>query len=300
MNAIVALTGLELECTDLKKSADWYVELFGLQINSSGNGQAGLKGGGHLAEQLTLKEGEYNQLTGLVFEVDPSEDLQRFARSLGDNGVRSSPVSEASLEIQDPDGTVVTFAKTANWRQEDTVARFNRPLHMSHVVLNSPDPERLVRFYVNVLGFHVSDKYERGLLTLLRCEQPQHHCIGIAPAAYSGLNHFAMECGSIDAVMNGIGRMKRAGIEPLWGPGRHGPGGNVFCYFEDPNGLVAEFTCELLAIPANERWEPKEWARTPENANVWGTGGASPRAMKLMNDSPPRAVGGHRALPDRP
>jgi catechol 2,3-dioxygenase-like lactoylglutathione lyase family enzyme len=160
-------------------------------------------------------------------------------------------------------------------------------MYMSHVVLNSPHPERLIEFYVDTLGFRISDKYERGLLTLLRCHQPQHHCLGIAPASYSGLNHFAMDCGTIDAVMTGVGRMKRAGIEPIWGPGRHRPGGNVFCYFEDPNGFVAEFTCEVLSIPDGDRWEPKEWARTPENANVWGTGGASPRAIKLMNDNPP-------------
>ena len=37
----------------------------------------------------------------------------------------------------------------------------------------------------------------------------------------------------IDGVMRGIGRMRDAGKDPVWGPGRHGPGNNRFVYFHD-------------------------------------------------------------------
>ena len=65
-----------------------------------------------------------------------------------------------------------------------------------------------------------------------------------------------MDCGSVDALMRGLSRMKALGHEPVWGPGRHGPGGNVFCYFEDPTGFVPEYTCEVIQIPADGRLRP--------------------------------------------
>jgi catechol 2,3-dioxygenase-like lactoylglutathione lyase family enzyme len=287
MKSIVALTGLELESAEIDKTVAWYSNLFGLEISSRESGRVSLKGIGHETRQLVIRAATHARLGGLAFELDPSGDLRHFAEVIGARGVRVRPISDVSLSFEDPDGTTIVVSQSPNWRAEGGQRGTDRPMYMSHVVLNSPHPERLIEFYVDTLGFRISDKYERGLLTLLRCHQPQHHCLGIAPASYSGLNHFAMDCGTIDAVMTGVGRMKRAGIEPIWGPGRHGPGGNVFCYFEDPNGFVAEFTCEVLSIPDGDRWEPKEWARTPENANVWGTGGASPRAIKLMNDNPP-------------
>ena len=129
----------------------------------------------------------------------------------------------------------------------------------------------------------VTDAYENDLLVFLKCDQPQHHCIGISPGDAGALNHFSVDVGSIDGLMKGIGRMQKAGFTPIWGPGRHGPGGNVFAYFEDPTGFVAEFTCDVLQIDDPESWQARHWPRVPENANVWGTGGPTPRAIALMS-----------------
>jgi len=43
-----------------------------------------------------------------------------------------------------------------------------------------------------------------------------------------------------------------------------------------------EFTSELIEVPDGEEWTPKEWIPGPENANVWGTGGRTEKAIKLM------------------
>ena len=159
----------------------------------------------------------------------------------------------------------------------------DRPLYPSHVVINSPDALRLVEFYTKTLGFVVTDAYEKELLTFLRCDQPQPHCIAISPAETAGLNHFALDCRDLDSVMRSVGRMQALGYTPIWGPGRHGPGGNIFCYYQDPDSFVPEFTCDVLQIADPDRWEPKEWPRIPINGNVWGTGGPTPRALELMS-----------------
>lgn len=290
-NSILALTGIELESPSLPETVAFYVNLFGLDVERSEPASVSLKGAGRPVRQVTFFAGAHARLRGLVFKMHPSADLQSVAAGLRARRVPVETLSDDTLQIKDPDGTAISLNRGGSADTADAVdanQAGERPLFLSHVVINSPQPDKLVSFYVSALGFQISDKYEKGLLTFLRCAQPQHHCVGISPASYSGLNHFAMDCGSIDGVMTGVGRMKGAGIEPVWGPGRHRPGGNIFCYFEDPNGFVAEFTSNLLSIPAGELWVAREWSRTPENGNVWGTGGPTPRAVKLMSDNPPR------------
>ena len=44
------------------------------------------------------------------------------------------------------------------------------------------------------------------------------------------------------------GRMKDNGYPVEWGPGRHGPGDNVFAYFCGPDEVPIEYTSEVLQI----------------------------------------------------
>ncbi len=151
-------------------------------------------------------------------------------------------------------------------------------------MLNSVNVAASSSFYTEVLGFHVSDRYENDKMVFLRCNE-KHHCIVLAQGEWTSLNHVAFEVKNADEVMKALGRMRKSGIDTIWGPGRHGPGGNVFCYFTDPVGTVIEYTAELLEV--DDDWEPSVWSRTPENADVWGTsGGISPEVLEVMANPP--------------
>jgi catechol-2,3-dioxygenase len=138
-------------------------------------------------------------------------------------------------------------------------------------------------FYIRYLGFELADWYEKDVFFFLRCNE-QHHCVGLEQGDNSSLNHVAFLLDDLDAMMRFAGHMANLGIAPLWGPGRHGPGGNCFCYFEDPAGYVLEVTAELISIPSGAQWVPKEWQLNPANANVWLTGGRPARAIQLMSN----------------
>jgi len=89
------------------------------------------------------------------------------------------------------------------------------------------------------------------------------------------LNHVAFEMIDIDAVMRGIGRLKDAGIETFWGPGRHGPGNNVFAYFVAPFGAAVEYTAEVQRVGASYKTgTPEDWKWPPNRNDHWGV---SPR-----------------------
>lgn len=202
-------------------------------------------------------------------------------RVLGAPAPLAGPGGYFGFLLHDPDGRTVEISTTAQQAPPGTLAA-PLPLRMSHVVLNSPDPRRCVAFYVELLGFEVSDWYERDAIVFLRCNE-DHHCLGIGQGANTALNHMAFLVDDEAAVLAAGERARALGAPPIWGPGRHGPGGNVFSYFRDPAGFVCEYTAELIQIAPGQPWTAKEWARNPQNANVWGTGGPTPEAIRLMS-----------------
>jgi catechol 2,3-dioxygenase len=80
-----------------------------------------------------------------------------------------------------------------------------------------------------------------------------------------------VDLGGIDSVMRGAGRMRDAGHPIAWGPGRHGPGNNVFAYFVGPDDFVIEYTAEVGKVDANYRArEPGGWAYPPGHSDLRG------------------------------
>ncbi len=77
------------------------------------------------------------------------------------------------------------------------------------------------------------------------------------------------------SVMRGGGRMKDAGYPIQWGPGRHGPGNNLFNYFIDPFGVVIEYTAEVEQV--DEQLPASLAPRTGSGRPAASTSGASRR-----------------------
>jgi catechol 2,3-dioxygenase-like lactoylglutathione lyase family enzyme len=284
--APTALRSLTLSTPDLGRSTAFYTDQYALALEGHEPGRVVLtSANGKVA--LVLLESSTAGLVELSFVFDNIDRL-RDAMSRHTAAGRQVEPTAHGFALYDPAGLRLDFAHDGDFAVANAqTAPTDRPIFLSHIVLNARDPGAALAFYETVLGLRATDRYERDLLTFLQADQPQHHCVGIAAAEVDGLNHFAMDCGNIDAVMRGMTRLKHHGAEPFWGPGRHGPGGNIFCYFEDPDGFVAEYTCDVMQL-TNDGHAPKIWARTPENGNVWLTGGPTPRGAALMaGQSPP-------------
>ncbi|MBR0755296.1 VOC family protein [Bradyrhizobium jicamae] len=285
MRPITRLRSVRISTSAFDRSIEFYSKGFGLVLEDRNQDVAYFAGARNQSGILELHNGSHDALIGLTFTMATVEDLRTSHRFLSSRGfeTKSAFAGEGiGFEVADPDGNRISFTLDDGIPDERPTDD-GRPLFLSHVVLNSPDAAKLTSFFVDVLGFKIADRYEKDLLSFLRCAQKQHHCIGISPGPKASLNHFSVDLGGIDALMRGVGRMKKAGFEPIWGPGRHGPGGNVFCYYEDPSGFVPEFTCDVIQIDDEDKWVPKEWPRVPDIANVWGTGGPSKRAVELMS-----------------
>ena len=144
----------------------------------------------------------------------------------------------------------------------------DKPIQLTHAVLNANDVEACERFAVETLGFKVSDRTAH--MRFVRCNR-KHHALAYAKSDLASLNHVAFEMPSLDAVMRGIARLREAGYEPVWGPGRHGPGNNVFGYFIAPYGGVIEYTAEVSEVGDDYKvGTPEDWKWPPGRIDHWG------------------------------
>jgi catechol 2,3-dioxygenase-like lactoylglutathione lyase family enzyme len=144
----------------------------------------------------------------------------------------------------------------------------NKPIQLTHVPLATRDADACTKFAIDVLGFKLSDRTK--MMNFVRCDSV-HHSIAYVRSDTSALHHLAFEMQDIEAVMKGVGRLKDLGIEPVWGPGRHGPGNNVFAYYVAPFGAVIEYTSEVQRIDDGYKvGGPEDWKWPPGRIDHWG------------------------------
>ena len=109
------------------------------------------------------------------------------------------------------------------------------------------------------LGFKLSDtlwsEHMGEMMHFMRCND-WHHSLAIARGPHTSVHHVSFEMRGLDEYMRGTGRVMRAGIKKIWGPGRHNAGNNTFSYFLDPSGNTMEYTTELEKIETDE-WHPQ-------------------------------------------
>ena len=168
----------------------------------------------------------------------------------------------------DPDGRaleVITETKPRSARKLAVGEAI--PVGLSHIVLHSPDPKSLLKFYEDVLGFQLSD-WIGEFMVFLRCN-PAHHRLAIMPGK-PALNHVAFDVSSVDEMMRGLGRLTKEGVKLSWGPGRHTAGNNTFTYYLTPNGNAVEYTSDVEEC--DENWVPRTFEMRGDIVDQWGTG----------------------------
>ncbi|HXJ81119.1 MAG TPA: VOC family protein [Candidatus Methylomirabilis sp.] len=146
---------------------------------------------------------------------------------------------------------------------------------IGHVVLNVADLEASVRFYTEVLGLLVSDRYPDSMvpggMVFLRCNT-DHHGVALVGggdrAGRSTLNHFAFEVGSLDEVFRARAWLSQHGV-PIVFEGRRRAGCQVAVEFTDPDGNNLEIYWNIDQIGTEGQVRPaSQWrqARTLEDA----------------------------------
>jgi catechol-2,3-dioxygenase len=274
---VTGLRGVELAVRDLHQSAAFYSQVWGLEPVGGQGHTLRLRGNGAEHHVVTLRERPDPGLLGVHFAADDRDAvvaLHAKAKALGaavDGEPADLPRDAGGgfgFSFRSLEGHVLNVSSGVA-RHENVVNDRSKPLKLSHVVLNASRIGEEIAFFIDLLGFKLSDSTQ--MMEFIRCSA-DHHSIALARAQGPSLNHMAYEMADIDGLMRGAGRMKRHGFDIEWGVGRHGPGDNVFSYFIEPNGFVTEYTTEIQQVDETD-FEPHDaqyWSNFPMRPCRWG------------------------------
>jgi catechol 2,3-dioxygenase-like lactoylglutathione lyase family enzyme len=260
------LRAVELRVADLAQAAEFLERVWGLHDAGSQGKTRYFRGTGDHPYIVSLTAGGAPGIDAVTF-AGGAEEIEQLGKR---NGVSLAPLDAPgdgdAVIVPGPEGQRYRFVTDA--KVKALPADRDRPIQLSHVVLNTRDWESCERFAVEKLGMRVSDRTR--LMRFLRCNR-KHHSLAYVNSDISSLNHIAFDMPGIDAVMHGIGRMREAGYPCAWGPGRHGPGNNVFGYFIAPFGAIVEYTAEVDEVGDDYRvGGPEDWTWPAGRTDHWG------------------------------
>lgn len=265
------LRSIELGVTDPAAAAAFMTDIWGMAGAEVRGDTHYLRGSGTFAYLMALERSDEPSARSVTF-VCSRERLSGLARAVRDNGLAARPVTSGDpgggegLLVELPEGIIFRFL--ADTKDIAPLKGADLPVRLTHVVLNSADAEHCGTAAEKALGFTISDR-TKGMV-FVRCNE-FHHSTAFARAGFPSLNHIAFEMEDVDAVMRGVGRLRDHGHAPAWGPGRHGPGANVFAYFIAPFGPVVEFSTAVEQVPDDyPTGGPEDWTWPEGRIDHWG------------------------------
>ncbi|WP_300014349.1 VOC family protein [Pseudonocardia sp.] len=263
------------ETPDVARMVEYYTTVLDFQVvESSTQGAYLTTGTDHHCVVLTKGESGRARTT-VGYEL--WEDLDDAARRLTEAGYETSRRSDIGpgtpdVLVLDEPGTGVPLhlitSQDPSWVGGYTPLR---PTKLGHVAAYAPELAPMQAFYQDLLGFRWSDTVG-DFFVFLRCNADHHAANFMASSKYQGMHHVAYEMRDPNHLIAMLDHLARHGRRLHWGPGRHGPGHNLFTYHRDPDGNVVELFTQIDVVH-DERtghWEPRPWHEEhPMGPRTW-------------------------------
>ena len=207
------------------------------------------------------------------YAVENAADIEALQRRCAEQGVAVSTHEDhlflpGAIAVRDPDGNRIAFGQTRTSITPDG----RLPARLQHLVVASTDARRLSQFYQQTLGFVLSDDVvdEDGGLraAFLRCSE-EHHSFAVFQANRCWFDHHCYEAGDWGLIRDWGDHFAQQGIAVQWGPGRHGPGNNLFMFVHDLDGNWLEISAELETVGPDR--PVGIWKHEQRTLNKWGS-----------------------------
>ena len=273
---ISGLRSVALDVPDLARAEAFYTQVWHLDVAARTPDALYLRGSGADHHLLALHRGGPSaEIRHVTLRARGAAALDQIAAATVRAGGRiesaigalEEPGGGMALTLCDPDGRRLQVVH-GDARHADAHETKDRPVRLAHVVLNSHEVAATQRFFEQALGFTLADRTR--IMAFLNCAA-DHHSVALGDADNDALNHIAFLMPDLESVMRGGGRLRDAGHEIEWGPGRHGPGDNAFNYFIGPFGEVIEYTAEVEQIDdSHVAGGPDDWKWPPGRVDQWG------------------------------
>lgn len=217
------------------------------------------------AARIIVVPGDTDRVVTVGWEVRDHPALERVKAALDSAGVAVKELSlaeaddrrvEEVISFTDPAGTTVEVFHGPVLDHSPVVTPFGARFvtgdqGLGHVVVPATDPNGLVQFYTDVLGFRARGAFrvpappEFGPLRIRFLGiNERHHSLAICPAARNdapGLVHMMVEVDSLDAVGQALDRVNADGFQLSSTLGRHTNDKMVSFYVRAPGDWDIEF-----------------------------------------------------------
>lgn len=257
---------MALQSADPARMAAFYADAMNMEVQQDA--------GAYVCEgplrRMLFVSGDSRRLDYVGFACRDAEGLAAIRSRAAAEGLALLPspspyFGAEAFAVHDTDGNVVVFGLAA---QEEAKPGLRGPLQ--HLTLASQSPDAIEDFYVNKLGFLASD-YARGpdgrSLAVWTRSNHEHHTLACFRRSRQGIDHFSFEAGDWSVIKDWCDRMGDRRIPIVWGPGRHGPGNNLFIFVEDPDKNWIEISAELEVVYDRPS---KTWPAEDYTLNKWG------------------------------
>jgi catechol 2,3-dioxygenase len=264
---------IALQAENAAQLAQYYHDALGYVFTGEGDDLLGLA----RDRRLRIRAGRPNTLGYACYAMPERSDFTALQRRLTKAGVgfELQPcvgMAEA-LRFADPDGNSFVFGLAAENPVGPLAETADRAARLQHVVFASTDVSRLLAFFTEVVGFTLSDRVlddHGGLRTaFMRCSE-EHHSLAIFAASENRLDHHCYEAADWNLIRDWADHFARHRIPLKWGPGRHGPGDNLFLFIHDPEGNWVEISAELETVAVDR--PVGDWPHEERTLNSWGMG----------------------------
>jgi catechol-2,3-dioxygenase len=260
---------LHLHSAEPERLARFYAKLLELDASRAEDGTWVLSGG---QRRMLVSKGQDGTPAFIAYAVQDVAALERLRGKLAETvgsleAIRSPLFYEGSFAIRDPQRRRVVFGVAPAIGHPDP-----RPGRLQHVVFQTTAIEPLVEFYVNRVGFAISDRVENengSLAAFFLRSDPEHHSLAFFVGSKNELDHHAYETTCWNDIRDWADRFGKERIPMFWGPGRHGPGNNLFFMVKDVDGNKLEMSAELETFTPDQ--PPRVWPNTEYTLNYWGS-----------------------------
>ncbi len=210
----------------------------------------------------------------VIWGVDGERALAAIAADLGrDRAVRRD--GDGTLHTSDDAGIPIGFRIFRRKPPEDvaqfenglgSIKRWNQlrrwyeratPAVMHHIVFFTADIDKAVSFYVERLGFRITDMI-RHAGVFMRCDgRHDHHNLFFIKSRDTRFNHVSFGVENIDELMTGANHLQRQGWSSADGLGRHRATSIIFFYADCPAGGRCEYAADSDYL--TDAWQPRLW-----------------------------------------
>ena len=276
------LDHLRLDSDDPAMLADFYATAFGYHQKSLPDETYLLQGPGR---RLIVGPGEPGARPYHGYRLQNRQQLEGVRDFLQGQGLNTEPspstiFQEDAVAVRDPDGWLSVFGlprtDLPSQKVNNVPSAVNLSGRLQHVVVATNNLQPMMNFYEKTLGYVASDYVNADMDDLSSKKvafyrsDPEHHSFAVFSASEVRSDHHAYEVDDWNAIRDWADHMASLQIKLWWGPGRHGPGNNLFFMILDPHGNQVEISAELENMP--REMAARIWPMEERSLNLWGPG----------------------------